>query len=144
MKRGGLLNAQLNEAISRLGHGDLVVVADCGLPQPVGVPVVDLAVVHGLPSFAGVLDALLGDLVVEGVTAASESRGVAAGEVIQARFGAGGAGGGGGGLGLGLGLEVAHVSHEELKRLSGTARLFVRTGEATPFANVVLRCGVPF
>lgn len=141
MKRGGLLNAQLNEAISRLGHGDLVVVADCGLPQPVGVPVVDLAVVHGLPSFAGVLDALLGDLVVEGVTAASESRGVAAGEVIEARFGAGGAGGGGGG---GLGLEVAHVSHEELKRLSGTARLFVRTGEATPFANVVLRCGVPF
>ena len=138
MKRGGLLNAQLNEAISRLGHGDLVVVADCGLPQPVGVPVVDLAVVHGLPSFAGVLDALLGDLVVEGVTAASESRGVAAGEVIEARFGAGGDGGGG------LGLEVAHVSHEELKRLSGTARLFVRTGEATPFANVVLRCGVPF
>ncbi|MBP1240331.1 D-ribose pyranase [Frigoribacterium sp. PvP120] len=138
MKRGGLLNAQLNEAISRLGHGDLVVVADCGLPQPVGVPVVDLAVVHGLPSFAGVLDALLGDLVVEGVTAASESRGAAAGEVIDARFGAGG------GDGLGLGLEVAHVSHEELKRLSGTARLFVRTGEATPFANVVLRCGVPF
>ncbi|MBD8660743.1 D-ribose pyranase [Frigoribacterium sp. CFBP 8754] len=133
MKRGGLLNAQLNEAISRLGHGDLVVVADCGLPQPVGVPVVDLAVVHGLPSFAGVLDALLSDLVVEGVTAAAESRGVAAGEVIEARFGAGG-----------LGLEVAHVSHEELKRLSGTARLFVRTGEATPFANVVLRCGVPF
>ena len=143
MKRGGLLNAQLNEAISRLGHGDLVVVADCGLPQPVGVPVVDLAVVHGLPSFAGVLDALLGDLVVEGVTAASESRGVAAGEVIEARFGAGG-GDGDGGSGLGLGLEVAHVSHEELKRLSGTARLFVRTGEATPFANVVLRCGVPF
>lgn len=143
MKRGGLLNAQLNEAISRLGHGDLVVVADCGLPQPVGVPVVDLAVVHGLPSFAGVLDALLGDLVVEGVTAASESRGVAAGEVIEARFGAGGDDDGGGG-GLGLGLEVAHVSHEELKRLSGTARLFVRTGEATPFANVVLRCGVPF
>jgi D-ribose pyranase len=80
-----------------------------------------------------VLDALLGDLVVEGVTAASESRAAAAGELIEERFGAGG-----------LGLEVAHVSHEELKRLSGTARLMVRTGEATPFANVVLRCGVPF
>ena len=127
MKRGGLLNAQLNEAVSRLGHGDLVVVADCGLPQPVGVPVVDLAVVHGLPSFAGVLDALLGDLVVEGVTAASESVGTGAGAVISGRFDS-----------------VEHVTHEELKRLSGTARLFVRTGEATPFANVVLRCGVPF
>jgi len=127
VKRGGLLNAQLNEAVSRLGHGDLVVVADCGLPQPVGVPVVDLAVVHGLPSFAGVLDALLGDLVVEGVTAASESVGTGAGDAISGRFDS-----------------VEHVTHEELKRLSGTARLFVRTGEATPFANVVLRCGVPF
>jgi D-ribose pyranase len=36
------------------------------------------------------------------------------------------------------------LSHEELKALSAAARLFVRTGEATPFANAVLVCGVPF
>ena len=127
MKRGGILNAQLNAAICGLGHGDLVVVADCGLPLPVGVPVVDLAVVHGLPSFAGVLDALLADAVFEACTAADESVGTAAGEQIAARFD-----------------DVAHVSHDELKALSGRARLLVRTGEATPYANVVLRCGVPF
>jgi D-ribose pyranase len=36
------------------------------------------------------------------------------------------------------------VPHEELKRMVGDARLVVRTGEATPYSNVLLRCGVPF
>ncbi|WP_442945819.1 RbsD/FucU domain-containing protein [Nonomuraea sp. LPB2021202275-12-8] len=39
---------------------------------------------------------------------------------------------------------MALVPHEELKRLSAGARLVVRTGEATPYANVLLRCGVAF
>ena len=73
------------------------------------------------------LDALLADAVFEACTAADESVGTAAGEQIAARFD-----------------DVAHVSHDELKVLSGRARLLVRTGEATPYANVVLRCGVPF
>jgi D-ribose pyranase len=127
VKRGGLLNAQLNHAVSGLGHGDLVVVADCGLPLPVGVPVVDLAIVHGLPAFADVLDALTADVVFEACTAADESHDSPAGAQITSRFD-----------------DVAYVSHDELKRLSGGARLLVRTGEATPYANVVLRCGVPF
>ncbi len=40
----------------------------------------------------------------------------------------------------GLGL----VPHERLKGLAGGARLVVRTGEASPYANVLLRCGVFF
>lgn len=36
------------------------------------------------------------------------------------------------------------MSHEELKARTARARLVVRTGEATPYANVSLRCGVFF
>jgi len=36
------------------------------------------------------------------------------------------------------------ISHEELKGRSVGARLVVRTGEARPYANVLLRCGVFF
>jgi len=36
------------------------------------------------------------------------------------------------------------VRHAEGKAAGAGARLFVRTGEATPYANVILRCGVPF
>ena len=127
MKRGGILNAALNEAISRLGHGDVVVVADRGLPLPAGVPVVDLALVAGVPSFALVVDALIEEVVFEACCAATESEGSDAASLITSRF-----------------ADVEYVAHEELKRRSAAARLFVRTGDQTPYANVVLRCGVAF
>lgn len=40
--------------------------------------------------------------------------------------------------------EFAHVPHEELTALVAGARLVVRTGEARPYAHVLLRCGVFF
>lgn len=129
MKRRGVLNAPLSARLAELGHTDLVVVGDAGLPRPAGVPVVDLALVLGVPSFADVVRALADELTVEQVTMADEARTANAGvvELVRSLFG-----------------EPEWVVHEQLKAMSGTARLFVRTGEATPFANVVLRCGVPF
>jgi D-ribose pyranase len=127
MKKTGILNAELNAGLSRLGHGDLVVVADCGLPIPPGVRVVDLALVHGVPRFVDVLDALLGDAVFQECVVATEAAGTDAGAWLAERF-----------------PERRAVSHEELKAMSADARLFVRTGEATAFANAVLVCGVPF
>ncbi|WP_245899592.1 D-ribose pyranase, partial [Nonomuraea indica] len=74
MKRGGVINAALAGALARLGHTDEVLVCDSGMPLPPGVPVVDLAFVPGIPSFADVLDGLLAEIVVEGATAAEEVR----------------------------------------------------------------------
>lgn len=129
MKRSGILNAALNFQLAKLGHTDLVVVADCGLPQPVGVPVVDLAVVFGVPSFEQVIRALASELVVDSAVLATETseRNPAIAELVQSLFGA-----------------PETMSHERLKELSRGARLLVRSGEATAYANVILRCGVPF
>ncbi|WP_130176770.1 D-ribose pyranase [Cryobacterium sp. SO1] len=127
MKRTGILNADLNAALSRLGHGDIVLVADCGMPAPAGVPVIDLALVHGVPRFEQVLDALLGELVVERCVAAAEAKGTVAGDWLSERF-----------------TDIEYIGHGELKALSASARVFVRTGEATAFANAALVCGVPF
>jgi D-ribose pyranase len=129
VKRGGILNQPLSAALAGLGHTDRVVVGDCGLPRPPGVPVVDLAVTFGVPSFADVLRALAGEIVVESTIVAAETR--------EANPDA---------LALVLELfgEPAWCSHEELKAASASARVFVRTGEASPFANVLLTCGVPF
>ena len=129
MKRRGILHADLAREVARLGHTHHVVVADCGLPLPRGgdVAVVDLALVTGVPSFEQVLDALLDELVVEASTIADEARGTAVERWVTTR-----------------GLEPSAVPHERLKELTAGAALVVRTGEATPFANVLLRCGVPF
>ncbi|MEL3947329.1 MULTISPECIES: D-ribose pyranase [Streptomyces] len=131
MRKAGILNRHLSGALAELGHGDRVLVCDAGMPIPAGPRVVDLAFVAGVPSFAQVLDGLLAELVVEGGVAAREVReanpGTAA--LLERRF-----------PGAALGL----VPHQELKELSAGARLVVRTGEASPYANVLLTCGVFF
>ncbi|MDX2549899.1 D-ribose pyranase [Streptomyces stelliscabiei] len=129
MKRAGILNRHLAGALAELGHGHGVLVCDAGMPLPEGPRVVDLAFRAGVPSFAEVLDGLLDELVVEGATAAREVRSAnpEATALLEDRF-----------------PDLELVSHEKLKELSAGARLIVRTGEARPYANVLLRCGVFF
>ncbi|MBX7546704.1 D-ribose pyranase [Streptomyces sp. NPDC004232] len=126
MKKAGILNRHLAGALAELGHGDGVLVCDVGLPIPAGPRVVDLAFRAGVPSFAEVLEGLLAELVVEGATAARELRGPNR-ALLDGHF-----------------RDLELVPHERLKELSAGARLVVRTGEARPYANVLLRCGVFF
>jgi D-ribose pyranase len=128
VKRSGILNRHLAGALAELGHTDQVLVCDAGMPIPAGPRVVDLAFRAGVPSFAEVLDGLLDELVVEGAVAAREVRDAnpAASALLAAL------------------PELRLVPHEELKTRSRDARLVVRTGEAAPYANVLLRCGVFF
>lgn len=129
MKKSGILNRHLAGAVAELGHGDGVLICDVGMPIPPGPRVVDLAFRAGVPSFAEVLEGLLDELAVEGATAAEEIREAnpEASGLLTARL-----------------PGLTHVSHEELKALTASARLVVRTGEARPYANVLLRCGVFF
>ncbi|GAA3825189.1 D-ribose pyranase [Streptomyces coacervatus] len=129
MKKAGILNRHLSGALAELGHGDGVLVCDAGMPIPEGPRVVDLAFRAGVPSFAEVVDGLLAELVVEGATAATEVREAnpAASSLLDGRF-----------------PKLELVSHERLKELSAGVRLVVRTGEARPYANVLLHCGVFF
>ncbi|MCA1715787.1 MAG: D-ribose pyranase [Actinobacteria bacterium] len=129
MRRGGILNAQLAGALARLGHTDTLVVCDAGLPIPPGPEAVDLAFKLGIPAFETVLSGILKELVVEGAIAAEEieTQNSHSHELIKARL-----------------PDLVLVPHEELKRMVAEAKLVVRTGEATPYSNVVLSCGVPF
>lgn len=129
MRKGGIINPLLAYALARLGHTDRLVVCDAGLPIPAGPEVVDLAFRFGVPSFETVLTGLLEELVIEGATAAEEARSQNPGtyRLLTSRF-----------------PDLELVPHEEMKKEVAGARLVVRTGEATPFSNVILRCGVPF
>jgi D-ribose pyranase len=129
MRPDGLWHPRLLAVLAAAGHTDLVVVADPGLPVPPGVEVVDLVWRPNEPRFLPVLDAVLGELVVESAVIAEE----AADPALLA------------GLARAMpGIEPDRLPHEELKSLTRWAAVVVRTGEATPYANVVLRAGVPF
>ncbi len=138
MKRGTLLHPDLSRVVASLGHGDLLVVADAGLPIPPGVERIDLAFAPGKPPFLDVLEAILAEAEVERATVATELR-TASPRPFRERLEA---------TLLALpkvaarGIEA--VPHDELKRLTRGARAVVRTGEFTPYANVVLHAGVVF
>lgn len=131
MKKLGILNVALAQAIASMGHGDLLVVGDAGLPVPPGVPCIDLAVRRGLPPMLDVTRAIADELQVEELTVADEllARGDALPDSLRELF---------------EGARFQHVAHEELKRLSASARAVARTGECTPYHNVVLKAGVVF
>ncbi|WP_124054045.1 D-ribose pyranase [Arcanobacterium ihumii] len=133
MKKDGILNPELCRAIARLGHTDTFVVADCGLPIPDHVEVIDLALVFGIPRFNEVLDAVRKEIVIEGITLADEARNSVTEHWIDERF-----------KSDDLAQGIKYVSHEELKQLVSDAAFVIRTGETTPYANVLLRSGVPF
>ncbi|HET8591924.1 MAG TPA: D-ribose pyranase [Nakamurella sp.] len=128
MRNGGIWHPRLIEVIASLGHTDTLVVSDAGLPVPSGVECIDLVWARGEPALMPVLGAVLVELRVESAMIAKELNGSMLGEIGRA---------------LGE-LPVDRVSHEDLKGAVATARAVVRTGETTPYANVVLRAGVVF
>lgn len=131
MKKRGVLHNELAQAIARMGHGDLLVIADAGLPVPPGVPCIDLAVRCGLPPMLEVTRAVAEELQVAAVTIADEL--LARDEALPAAL-----------RELFPEARFSHVSHDELKRRGERARAVVRTGECSPYANVILASGVTF
>ena len=131
MKRTTLLHAELSEVIARLGHGDLLVIADAGLPIPDGPRRIDLAVSANVPRFTDVLAAVLAEMKVEGALIADEfapaNAGVHAELMRQLHH-----------------TPVSTLSHQQLKTMTREARAVVRTGEFSPYANVILRAGGVF
>lgn len=128
MKKQGIINRDIAGHLARFGHTDLLVIADCGLPVPEHVPCVDLSYRIGEPSFETVLDAVLEDFEAEAAYIAREisdhNKDLEAGMQQQ--------------------LDCRYLSHEELKAMSHNAKLIIRTGEASPYANVILQSGVIF
>lgn len=131
MKKTALLNTALSETISTLGHGDMLVIGDAGLPIPEGPRRIDLALTRGIPGFLDTFKAVLSEMQVQSVILAQETEQVS--PHIQAAL-----------LALLPGTTVRVVSHEELKEITRQARAIVRTGEFTPYANVILVAGVVF
>jgi len=134
MKKTPLLNIALSRLIASLGHGDMVVVGDAGLPVPPGVELIDLALTHGVPDFISTLNVVLSEMQVESHAIAKEifDKQPSALSALEALNGEGALG------------RRDLLGHEQFKVLSRQARAIVRTGECQPYCNIVLVAGVTF
>lgn len=136
MKRTALMNRHLSSLVASLGHLDEIVVADAGLPVPAGVKVIDLAVTAGVPSFRELLTALKSELVIEGAVWAEEASAELT-SLMQQEVASWAEE-------TGKAITVSRLSHEAFKHRTQTARAVIRTGEVTPYANIILISGVAF
>ncbi|HEC22841.1 MAG TPA: D-ribose pyranase [Chloroflexi bacterium] len=131
MKKTGLLNQPISSVIAGLGHMDTLVIADAGLPIPTETQRIDLALTKGIPSFLETLQAVLSEMKVERAIVAEEMLSVSP-HIYQAVKEA-------------LGdVPIETVSHTMFKEQTRSARAVIRTGEFTPYANVILVAGVVF
>lgn len=135
MKRRGILNSDISRVLSYMGHTDRICVGDCGLPIPDETERIDLAVKFGQPTFMEVLKEVGADMKVEKIILAEEIKEMnpqVLAEITE-YFDA-----------QDLKPEVEFVSHVELKNLTKECKAVIRTGETTPYANIILQSGCIF
>ena len=139
MKKSTLLNASLSHSIATLGHTDSLTICDAGLPIPDFVKRIDLALSEGIPSFLDTLYAITDEMFVERILLAEEIKQknpeiltallahLTRLETLQNNQ-----------------IKIEYVPHELFKKRSHNSKAIVRSGECSPYANVILYSGVPF
>jgi len=129
MKEVGFLNGQIDAALTRQGHMDLMMVVDAGFPVPDHVELIDLALKADTPTVPEVLAELAKVHSVEKLVLAEETRrhnpsyfeNVTGGPWKDA--------------------EVEVIPHTEMKLRSHEVKTIVRTGDFTAWANIMLVSG---
>ncbi len=139
MKKTTLLNASLSHSIATLGHTDSLTICDAGLPIPKTVERIDLALTASVPSFLQTVDAVIAEMFVERVVLAEEIKYknpdiytalLSRLQQLEQQ--------------QGNQIQINYVAHEVFKELTHSNKAIVRTGECSPYANVILYSGVPF
>ena len=147
MKTNGILNNDLARLVARLGHGDMLVITDRGFPFPrhEKTECIDVSVGRNLPKFVDVVKVVLEELEIEKVIIADETKDISPHvykELKDVVF-----------LKKNKGNDIVeeNIPHLEFKDLVLNGSLqgkevkgFVKTGEFTPYANIILISGVDF
>lgn len=132
MKKIGVLHGELSKLLAEMAHHDTILIGDAGMPVPPGVKLIDLALVEGVASFFEVLEAVLRELCVEEAIIDREMKEVSPHirkELEDL---------------VGDSFKLKEIPHEDLKLLSKDCKAVIRSGEFTPYANIILKSGVLF
>lgn len=133
MKKTGILNSDISRVLSYMGHTDCLCIGDCGLPFPDEVERIDLALKLGVPSFMETLRTVKEDMKIEAIVLAEEikEKNPQVLAEIEELFSEDKP-------------EVAFVPHSEFKERTKGCKAIVRTGETTPYANIILQSACLF
>ena len=125
MKEKGILNSEISKILSDLGHTDLIAIGDCGLPIDPDKKI-DLALKLGEPKFIHVLEVLLEDFGCEYYYLAEEIKENNPKQEKDIKN-------------LLPDCDSSYISHEDFKKKLKDVKFVIRTGEDTPYSNIILR-----
>ena len=128
MKRSPLLNPALSHLLASTGHTDYFTVCDRGFPVPIGPERIDLALTDDIPTVLDVLKLIQADFHIDRVVIPAEVYDIAPHRVDELKAILGD-------------TPLYPVPHLEFKRLSHSARATVRTGDTTPYGNIIVVSG---
>ncbi|MTV82841.1 D-ribose pyranase [Secundilactobacillus folii] len=131
MKKTTVINTELSTVIAGMGHMDWLSIGDAGMPVPLGTQKIDLALTKEIPSFIDVLKNVLSELEVQKIYLADEIKTQNPDQLKAIKD-------------LLPDVEVEFMPHSDLKKNLAKTHAFIRTGEMTPFSNIILESGVTF
>jgi len=129
MKEIGLLNREISDVITRLGHGDEICICDAGFAIPDGVRDIDISLKDNQPGLIEVLAEILKYFSVEKLIIAKETKNVSLSmfERILEQFN--------------KEIKIEVIPHVKLKERTKRVKAIIGTGEFTAYTNIILISG---
>ncbi|NBA63015.1 D-ribose pyranase [Enterococcus mundtii] len=131
MKKTKVINSDISRVSAQMGHFDKLSIGDAGMPVPMTTEKIDLAVTQGVPSFMEVLRNVLSELEVQRIYLAEEIKKENPDILLEIQKEM-------------PETPITFIPHSEMKTELNNCHAFIRTGEMTPYANILLESGVVF
>lgn len=126
MLKSGILNPHLLSLLARVRHTNTLVIADWAFPFWPEIETVDLSLTHGIPMVGEVLSAILPIFQVGRIWQAEEFTQVNSPEIVQQ-------------FQRSIGdLKLVRESHVKFKTRVPHAIGLIRTGDSTPYGNLII------
>ena len=128
MKRGPLLHPAIAHLLASTGHSDHFTICDRGFPVPLGPERIDLALTDNMPTVLDVLRIVHAEFIIDRVVIPAEVAIVCPEHVDRLRSVLGD-------------VTLMAVPHSSFKRMSHESRATIRTGDTTPYGNIIVVSG---
>ena len=131
MKKNGIINSEISNVLSYMRHTDTICISDLGLPCPENTEYIDISLKMGVPSFIDVLEEISKDMKIECIVLDEEIK--TKNKEIHNKI-----------INMFNDIDIKYVCHEDFKKQTSNCKAVIRTGEATPYANIILKSGCIF
>lgn len=131
MKKSGILNSEVASVVAGMGHMDWLSIGDAGMPVPMGTKKIDLCVDKELPTFMQILENVLKEMKIQKIYLADEIKDQNPEQLENIKQAL-------------PDVEIESMPHTDLKKNLAKTHAFIRTGEMTPYSNIILESGVTF